>query len=187
MARPIHGRRHVLDSAGTRAEGSARDVFHRLRRQDPPRPAREAGAPSARAFAPAAGEDGASGREHRCFRRKRSLRREIESGADRIPLRKAENLGGAGGAPPAPRRGFLPHRAQTNRPGELRGRARRHRDPVLTKVFLGYTQQELDAQYNQRAWVPHADELIARMAAASDAVRAKLGPPESISYGSSPL
>ena len=57
----------------------------------------------------------------------------------------------------------------------------------MTKVFLGYTQQELDAQYNQRAWVPHADELIARMAAASEAVRRKIGEPKTERYGDSDL
>jgi arylformamidase len=57
----------------------------------------------------------------------------------------------------------------------------------LTKVFLGYTQQELDAQYDQRAWVPHADAIIARYAAASDQVRKKLGEPRSERYGPSPI
>jgi len=57
----------------------------------------------------------------------------------------------------------------------------------LTKVFLGYTQQELDAQYDQRAWVPHADAIIARMTAMSDEVRKQVGSPESITYGTSPL
>jgi len=57
----------------------------------------------------------------------------------------------------------------------------------LNKVFRGYTQQELDAQYNQRAWVPHADAIIARMAANSEEVRKQLGSPESISYGTTPL
>jgi len=57
----------------------------------------------------------------------------------------------------------------------------------LSKVFRDYTQQELDAQYNQRAWVPHADQIIARMAAASEDVRKKMGFPEEISFGSSEL
>jgi arylformamidase len=57
----------------------------------------------------------------------------------------------------------------------------------LTKVFGNYTQQELDAQYNQRAWVPHADEIIARLSARSDEVRARLGSPESISFGKTEL
>jgi arylformamidase len=56
----------------------------------------------------------------------------------------------------------------------------------LKKVFLDYTQDELDAQYEQRAWVPHADAIIARYAAASDAVRTRLGQPEIHSYGPTP-
>jgi len=51
------------------------------------------------------------------------------------------------------------------------------------KVFLDYNQAELDRQYNQRAWVPNADEHIRRYATVSDAVRARLGEPESIAYG----
>jgi arylformamidase len=55
------------------------------------------------------------------------------------------------------------------------------------KVFRDYDQAALDAQYNQRAWVPHADQLIARMAAASDAARKQLGEPRSERYGASEL
>jgi len=54
-------------------------------------------------------------------------------------------------------------------------------------IFLQYDQAALDAQYNQRAWVPHADQLIARMAAASDAARGRLGEPRSERYGASEL
>jgi arylformamidase len=54
------------------------------------------------------------------------------------------------------------------------------------KVFLDYDQAALDRQYNQRAWVTNADELIRRYATTSDAVRARLGEPESIAYGSAP-
>ena len=53
-------------------------------------------------------------------------------------------------------------------------------------VFLDYDQGALDRQYNQRAWVANADELIRRYADASDAVRARLGEPESIPYGVAP-
>jgi len=55
------------------------------------------------------------------------------------------------------------------------------------KVFLDYDQAELDRQYNQRAWVTNADELIGRYATMSDAVRARLGEPESIAYGVTPI
>jgi arylformamidase len=55
----------------------------------------------------------------------------------------------------------------------------------LRKVFLDYTQEQLDAQYEQRSFVPHADEIIKRFAAGSDAARARLGEPETLSYGPS--
>jgi arylformamidase len=58
---------------------------------------------------------------------------------------------------------------------------------MTDKVFLDYDQAEIDRQYNQRAWVANADELISRYAAASDAVRARLGEPESIGYGATPV
>ena len=51
------------------------------------------------------------------------------------------------------------------------------------KVFRDYTQGELDRQYEQRSFAPNADEIIRRYAAASDAVRAKLGEPETLAYG----
>lgn len=52
-------------------------------------------------------------------------------------------------------------------------------------IFLDYTQAQLDAQYEQRSFAPHADAIIQRYAAASDAVRARLGEPETLSYGPS--
>jgi arylformamidase len=55
----------------------------------------------------------------------------------------------------------------------------------LSKVFRDYDQAQLDAQYEQRSFVPHADAIIQRYAAASDAVRARLGEPETLSYGPS--
>jgi len=57
----------------------------------------------------------------------------------------------------------------------------------LSAVFRGYSQAELDAQYEQRTWVPNADVLIARFSTASDGVRTRLGEPETQSYGPSPL
>jgi arylformamidase len=55
----------------------------------------------------------------------------------------------------------------------------------LKKVFRDYDQAGLDAQYEQRTFVPHADEIIRRFAAGSDAVRARLGEPETHRYGES--
>jgi arylformamidase len=57
---------------------------------------------------------------------------------------------------------------------------------MTDKVFLDYDQAALDRQYNQRAWVTNADELIRRYGIASEAVRARLGEPECIAYGAAP-
>jgi len=58
---------------------------------------------------------------------------------------------------------------------------------MTRKVFLDYDQAELDRQYNQRAWVTNADEYIRRYATMSDAVRARIGEPESIAYGATSI
>lgn len=55
----------------------------------------------------------------------------------------------------------------------------------MSAVFRDYDQAALDAQYDQRAWAPDMDKVIARYAAASDAVRARLGEPATHAYGSS--
>jgi arylformamidase len=56
----------------------------------------------------------------------------------------------------------------------------------LTTVFLGYDQKALDDQYEQRVWVPHADQIIRRYAEKSDAVRKRLGEPRVERYGPTP-
>ncbi|HXL76965.1 MAG TPA: alpha/beta hydrolase [Burkholderiales bacterium] len=53
----------------------------------------------------------------------------------------------------------------------------------MKKVFRDYDQAALDAQYEQRAWVPHADDIIRRFGVASDEVRARLGQPGTYAYG----
>ena len=55
----------------------------------------------------------------------------------------------------------------------------------MNKIFLGYDQAALDAQYEQRAWAANAEEVIARYATASDAARARLGEPQTRRYGPS--
>ena len=55
----------------------------------------------------------------------------------------------------------------------------------MKKVFRDYDQVALDAQYEQRAWVPHADDIIRRFGEASDEVRARLGEPGTYAYGPS--
>jgi arylformamidase len=53
----------------------------------------------------------------------------------------------------------------------------------LQKVFRDYDQAGLDAQYEQRTFVPHADAIIQRYVTASDAVRQRLGEPQTHRYG----
>jgi len=57
----------------------------------------------------------------------------------------------------------------------------------LSTVFLDYDQKALDDQYEQRVWVPHADQIIRRYGAASDAVRSRLGEPRTERYGPTPI
>jgi arylformamidase len=54
-------------------------------------------------------------------------------------------------------------------------------------VFLHYDQEELDRQYDQRAWAPNAIEVIRRYGENSDKVRARLGEPQTHAYGSTPV
>jgi arylformamidase len=54
------------------------------------------------------------------------------------------------------------------------------------KVFRNYDQKALDQQYEQRTFVPDADEIIRRYARASDEVRARLGEPRVERYGATP-
>ena len=58
---------------------------------------------------------------------------------------------------------------------------------MAAKVFLDYDQKALDDQYEQRVWVPHADDIIRRYGIASDAVRARIGEPRTERYGPSPV
>lgn len=57
----------------------------------------------------------------------------------------------------------------------------------MKKVFLDYDQKGLDDQYEQRVWVPHADEIIRRYGAASDSVRSRIGEPRTERYGPAPI
>ncbi|MGH7907322.1 MAG: alpha/beta hydrolase [Candidatus Binataceae bacterium] len=53
------------------------------------------------------------------------------------------------------------------------------------KIFLHYSQEELDRNYNQRAWVSNADELMGRWASNSAAVSARIAHRADVSYGPS--
>jgi arylformamidase len=57
----------------------------------------------------------------------------------------------------------------------------------LKKVFRDYDQKALDDQYEQRMWVPHADEIIKRYSRKSDEVRSRLGEPRTEKYGPAPV
>jgi arylformamidase len=57
----------------------------------------------------------------------------------------------------------------------------------LSKVFLDYDQKALDDQYEQRVWVPHADQIIRRYGIASDAARSRIGKPRTERYGPAPV
>ena len=54
----------------------------------------------------------------------------------------------------------------------------------MTKpVFLHYTQQELDRNFDQRGWVPNALEVIERFSARSRETRARLEHRANVPYG----
>src|SRR5438045_7387992 len=57
----------------------------------------------------------------------------------------------------------------------------------MTKVFLDYDQAALDAAYDQAAYAPNRDQVLARFAHASELVRKRLGPPERLAYGEKPI
>jgi len=53
----------------------------------------------------------------------------------------------------------------------------------MKAVFLHYDQKALDDQYEQRVWVPHAEEIIRRYSEGSDRVRSRIGQPRTEKYG----
>src|ERR671934_588675 len=53
----------------------------------------------------------------------------------------------------------------------------------MSKVFLDYTQEELDRAYDQSAYAPNREQLLARIAHTSELTRRRLGSPERFSYG----
>ena len=55
------------------------------------------------------------------------------------------------------------------------------------RVFLDYDQAALDRAYDQAAWAPNRQEVLDRRAAASEAVRVRLGEPRSFAYGPTPI
>ena len=56
--------------------------------------------------------------------------------------------------------------------------------PNDSKVFLDYTQAELDRAYDQLVWAPHRDAIQAEIRQDCEAVRRKM-PPRTERYGKS--
>jgi arylformamidase len=54
-------------------------------------------------------------------------------------------------------------------------------------VFLNYSQKELDDAYDQSVYAPNRDQILARLAAASELVRRRLGAPLRLAYGPTPI
>jgi arylformamidase len=57
----------------------------------------------------------------------------------------------------------------------------------MSKVFLDYDQEALDRAYDQAAYAPNREQLLARLAHTSELVRRRLGAPERHAYGSAPI
>jgi arylformamidase len=55
------------------------------------------------------------------------------------------------------------------------------------KVWLDITQAELDAAYDQNAYAPNREQILARNATNSERARARLGPPKRYAYGPTPI
>lgn len=55
------------------------------------------------------------------------------------------------------------------------------------RVWLDMDQAALDAAYDQNVWAPNREQIIGRYATNSDAVRARLGPPQRFAYGAAAI
>ena len=55
------------------------------------------------------------------------------------------------------------------------------------RVFMDYSQAELDAAYDQAAYAPNQPQIQDRRIALGEAVRARIGAPERFAYGPSPI
>ncbi|WP_288409831.1 alpha/beta hydrolase [Acinetobacter soli] len=58
-------------------------------------------------------------------------------------------------------------------------------DNTHAKVFLNYTQSELDKNYTQTEWAPNAKQIMDRVSYRSDLTRKSLGNPKIFQYGAS--
>jgi len=59
-----------------------------------------------------------------------------------------------------------------------------HKGPT---VFMGYDQLELDASYDQDYYEPFGGQVYGRLASSSDTVRARIGAPQRVAYGSTEI
>src|SRR2546425_10548619 len=57
----------------------------------------------------------------------------------------------------------------------------------MSKIFLDYDQQALDAAYDQAVYAPNRDQILARLAHTSELVRRRLGAPRRFAYGETPI
>src|SRR5271169_3696324 len=55
------------------------------------------------------------------------------------------------------------------------------------RVWLDFDQQELDDAYDQSKYAPNRDQMNRRRASISEEVRARLGAPRRIAYGTAPI
>ena len=55
------------------------------------------------------------------------------------------------------------------------------------KVFLDYTQKELDHNYSQAEWAPNMKQMLQRYEYRSRLTRQRLGQPQRLSYGDKPV
>lgn len=64
-------------------------------------------------------------------------------------------------------------------------RTARPQNANAPRVWLDYDQEGLDTAYDQAVWAPLMADILARLAATSEAVRGRLGTPRRFAYGSS--
>src|SRR4051794_35537316 len=57
----------------------------------------------------------------------------------------------------------------------------------MAKVFLDYDQQALDDAYDQSVYAPNRQQILDRLARASELVRQRIGAPERLSYGAAEI
>ena len=58
---------------------------------------------------------------------------------------------------------------------------------IMSNVFLHYDQAALDAAYDQAAYAPNRDQILARFAHMSELTRRRLGNPQRLAYGRAPI